>query len=81
MKSVALGICCANACRLFRRSLCDWLWCGCAEGTELNKDGAQGRVRTTDTAIFNRVLYQLSYLGAWCVRGAGANHQHHEAAL
>lgn len=25
--------------------------------------GAQGRVRTTDTAIFNRVLYQLSYLG------------------
>ncbi|CAN0508292.1 unnamed protein product, partial [Laminaria digitata] len=29
-----------------------------------NKNGAQGRVRTTDTAIFNRVLYQLSYLGA-----------------
>ncbi len=27
------------------------------------KDGAQGRNRTTDTAIFNRMLYQLSYLG------------------
>ena len=26
--------------------------------------GAQGRDRTTDTAIFNRMLYQLSYLGA-----------------
>lgn len=30
-------------------------------------DGAQGRNRTTDTAIFSRMLYQLSYLGA----GAG----------
>jgi hypothetical protein len=30
-------------------------------GTEL--DGAQGRDRTTDTAIFSRMLYQLSYLG------------------
>ena len=27
------------------------------------KNGAQGRNRTTDTAIFNRMLYQLSYLG------------------
>ena len=26
--------------------------------------GAQGRSRTTDTAIFSRMLYQLSYLGA-----------------
>jgi hypothetical protein len=26
--------------------------------------GAQGRDRTTDTAIFSRMLYQLSYLGA-----------------
>ncbi len=26
--------------------------------------GAQGRNRTTDTAIFSRMLYQLSYLGA-----------------
>ena len=26
-------------------------------------DGAQGRSRTTDTAIFSRMLYQLSYLG------------------
>ena len=30
-------------------------------------NGAQGRNRTTDTAIFSRMLYQLSYLGA----GAG----------
>ena len=28
------------------------------------EDGAQGRNRTTDTAIFSRMLYQLSYLGA-----------------
>lgn len=27
------------------------------------KNGAQGRDRTTDTTIFNRMLYQLSYLG------------------
>ena len=26
-------------------------------------NGAQGRDRTTDTAIFSRMLYQLSYLG------------------
>ncbi len=32
---------------------------GCERG-----NGAQGRDRTTDTAIFNRMLYQLSYLGA-----------------
>ena len=25
-------------------------------------NGAQGRNRTTDTAIFSRMLYQLSYL-------------------
>jgi hypothetical protein len=34
--------------------------------------GAQGRNRTTDTAIFSRMLYQLSYLGIrrrpWAVR-------------
>src|SRR5690625_159316 len=28
------------------------------------ESGAQGRNRTTDTAIFSRMLYQLSYLGA-----------------
>jgi hypothetical protein len=32
--------------------------------TVIWKDGAQGRSRTTDTAIFSRMLYQLSYLGA-----------------
>jgi hypothetical protein len=31
---------------------------GCGGGV-----GAQGRDRTTDTAIFSRMLYQLSYLG------------------
>ena len=29
----------------------------------LYENGAQGRNRTTDTAIFSRMLYQLSYLG------------------
>ena len=34
------------------------------EGREYREEnGAQGRIRTTDTAIFSRVLYQLSYLG------------------
>ena len=31
-------------------------------------NGAQGRNRTTDTAIFSRMLYQLSYLGAARIR-------------
>ena len=31
--------------------------------TIVKTDGAQGRDRTTDTAIFSRMLYQLSYLG------------------
>ena len=30
--------------------------------------GAQGRNRTTDTRIFNPLLYQLSYLG---IQGSG----------
>jgi hypothetical protein len=34
--------------------------------------GAQGRDRTTDTAIFSRMLYQLSYLGRFPARGPGA---------
>jgi hypothetical protein len=29
----------------------------------MHANGAQGRDRTTDTAIFSRMLYQLSYLG------------------
>ena len=28
--------------------------------------GAQGWNRTSDTAIFSRMLYQLSYLGVRC---------------
>jgi hypothetical protein len=31
--------------------------------SEVVGNGAQGRDRTTDTAIFSRMLYQLSYLG------------------
>ncbi len=35
-------------------------------GVKILKDyGAQGRNRTTDTRIFNPLLYQLSYLGIW----------------
>jgi hypothetical protein len=34
-------------------------------------DGARGRDRTTDTAIFSRMLYQLSYPGM-SRRGAGS---------
>jgi hypothetical protein len=30
--------------------------------------GAQGRNRTSDTAIFSRMLYQLSYLGIFARR-------------
>ena len=43
--------------------------CGAGKGAI----GAQGRDRTTDTAIFSRMLYQLSYLGAarLCAGSAG----------
>ena len=37
----------------------------------IESHGAQGRDRTTDTAIFSRMLYQLSYLGI-SRRGAGS---------
>ena len=33
------------------------------------RSGAQGRNRTTDTRIFNPLLYQLSYLGTRWVAG------------
>ena len=36
------------------------------------ENGAQGRDRTTDTAIFSRMLYQLSYLGTSGHGGLGA---------
>ena len=39
--------------------------------SECRRIGAQGRDRTTDTAIFSRMLYQLSYLGT-ARRGPGA---------
>ena len=34
----------------------------------MRKNGARGRIRTADTAIFSRMLYQLSYPGT----GSGA---------
>ena len=34
-----------------------------AIGFQKKENGAQGRGRTADTAIFSRMLYQLSYLG------------------
>ncbi len=37
-------------------------------GSFLRLNGAQGRDRTTDTAIFSRMLYQLSYLGTAALR-------------
>ena len=33
------------------------------------EDGARGRNRTNDTAIFSRMLYQLSYPGAHAAGG------------
>ena len=34
-----------------------------SSGVTIWKSGARGRDRTTDTAIFSRMLYQLSYPG------------------
>lgn len=42
------------------------------------KGGARGRIRTTDTAIFSRLLYQLSYSGN---RGYKAVYPEEEATL
>lgn len=33
---------------------------------DMGGNGAEGRARTADTALFRRVLYQLSYLGILC---------------
>ena len=40
---------------------------GLSDGHKGN--GAQGRIRTTDTRIFSPLLYQLSYLGTGLYRG------------
>ncbi len=32
--------------------------------SDITLGGAESQIRTGDTAIFSRVLYQLSYLGA-----------------
>jgi hypothetical protein len=36
------------------------------------KNGAQRRIRTTDTRIFSPLLYQLSYLGLFRHAGSSA---------
>ena len=36
---------------------------GCDTGPSVRPRGAESQNRTGDTAIFSRVLYQLSYLG------------------
>gem|GEM_PF-2242109 len=39
---------------------------GYVQNTKISREsGARGRIRTTDTAIFSRLLYQLSYSGIW----------------
>jgi hypothetical protein len=47
-------------CAMKRNRTTDRLRVACGQ----KSSGAQGRDRTTDTVIFNHVLYQLSYLGA-----------------
>ena len=37
----------------------------------IGNDGARGRGRTADTAIFSRMLYQLSYPGTGVARPVG----------
>ena len=49
----------------YRYNFCDcdiFAIIGCAMGSA-NYNGARGRDRTADTAIFSRMLYQLSYPG------------------
>jgi hypothetical protein len=38
----------------------------------LRKNGARGRTRTTDTRIFNPLLYQLSYPGIFAAANGAA---------
>ena len=48
------------------------LQCHMIKKAEENQNGARGRIRTTDTAIFSRMLYQLSYSGTpGSLRGSG----------
>ena len=39
----------------------------CLEGISAGQDGGEGQNRTADTAIFSRVLCQLSYLAGRCL--------------
>ena len=39
---------------------------------KIKGNGARGRIRTADTAIFNRMLYQLSYPGIGFLAEASA---------
>ncbi len=47
-----------------------FLWSGFSE-SNMKENGARGRDRTTDTAIFSRMLYQLSYPGTGFARPVG----------
>ena len=50
----------------------DWiglLWARPNDRLMTKRDGAWGRIRTTDTRIFNPLLYQLSYPGQGAPRG------------
>ncbi len=38
-------------------------------------DGAESQIRTGDTALFRRVLYQLSYLGSLTACHGDLRHQ------
>ncbi len=44
-------------------------------GKESGRSGAWGRIRTTDTRIFNPLLYQLSYPGPGRVAFGGASYK------
>ena len=58
--------------RLDRKSNRRTRWRAVTALRSIYRHGAQGRDRTTDTAIFSRMLYQLSYLGTARRRGQGA---------
>ena len=51
----------------------DALACAVEEDDIWEKGGAWGRIRTTDTRIFNPLLYQLSYPGLGPVRAGAAS--------
>ena len=67
------------------RDLLQALQGGSAYGYHVRTNGARGRSRTADTAIFSRMLYQLSYPGTGLFAGAivrgGVRYKHDAASL